>query len=96
MAGKKGQEQAPTSKVVSSEDKTGVVQAIEELRDDVKFSKRATILLGIILLIRVLIVLVITPIQNKTWNRKNAFDVSILELKRIVWRKLSEQGDENF
>ena len=53
-----------------------VVQAIEEVRDDKNFSKRASVVLGIIIVARILVVLVITPIQNMTWNRKNKFEVS--------------------
>ena len=54
----------------------GVSKAIREVRDDIKFSKRATELLGILIMVRLLVVLVVTPIQNMTWNRKNTFDVS--------------------
>ena len=54
-----------------------VSEAIQEFRDDIKTSKRATEMLGIVIVIRVLVVLVIIPILNKTWNRKDAFDVSL-------------------
>ena len=58
-----------------------VISVGEEVRADIKFSKRATELLGILLIIRLLVVLVITPIQNKTWNRKNTFDVIFSRIK---------------
>ena len=50
--------------------------AIREVRDDIKFSKRAIELLGILIMVRVLVVLVIAPIQNLTWNRKDTLDVN--------------------
>ncbi len=50
--------------------------AIEKAEGEIRFSKRVKELIGILVAVRVLIVLVITPIQNFTWNRKNAFDVS--------------------
>ena len=52
-----------------------VSEAIQEFRDEIKTSKRATEMLGIVIVIRILVVLVITPVLNKTWNRKDTFDV---------------------
>lgn len=54
----------------------GAKDIIEEIRNEVRTSKRATELFGIVIIIRLLIVFVITPVLNKTWNRKNSFDVS--------------------
>jgi predicted nucleic acid-binding Zn ribbon protein len=58
-----------------SEEQSVVSEAIQEFRDEIKTSKRATEMLGIVIVIRILVVLVITPVLNKTWNRKDTFDV---------------------
>jgi hypothetical protein len=53
-----------------------ISSAIQEIKEETKFGQRARVLFGILIVVRALIVLVITPVQNMTWNRKNAFDVS--------------------
>ncbi len=74
MSTKKGS--ATAASLPKQKEAKNFTQAIDEVRDDKKFSKRATELLGIIIVARILVVLVITPIQNMTWNRKNTFEVS--------------------
>jgi hypothetical protein len=76
MEKKKKESSRGSNKGQGSGKEAGVSLAIREVRDDIKFSKRATELLGILIVVRLLVVLVVTPIQNMTWNRKNSFDVS--------------------
>jgi hypothetical protein len=81
------EEKVGSLKPASKGEDEGIVKAAKEIRKDARFTKRAFELLGIILIARVLVLFVVTPIQNMTWNRKNSFDVSFTCINYIVWRR---------